>query len=188
MNNKNLVIIDYQNDFVKIDGSLTCGEPAIAIENNIVNKIEEYKKNNIFVTFDTHVEADWQDDSKSCEGKLFPKHCVMNTNGHELYGKVKTTLENIHYTKIYKNTYATAKLAKELIMKNNVNEKIFVEFTGVATNICVFQNIIMLYNHFVTNGIEFEIILNKNCVASFDATLEEQSLNYLVNTLGITVK
>ncbi len=65
MSNKNLVIIDYQNDFVALDGGLTCGEPAIAIENNIVNKIQEYKSDNIFVTFDTHIEDNWKEDSET---------------------------------------------------------------------------------------------------------------------------
>ncbi len=185
--NKNLVIVDYQNDFVSLDGSLSCKEDAIAIESNIANKIEQYKNDNIFVTLDTHLESDWEDDSKSFEGKIYPKHCVMYTEGHELYGNVKTKLQEIKHTKIYKNTFATPKLAKEIIQKNNVNEKITVEFTGVATNICVFQNIILLYNYFVTNGIEFEIIMNRNCVASFDKGLEEISINYLVQTLGITV-
>ncbi len=186
--NKNLVIIDYQNDFVKLDGSLTCGEPAIKIENNIVSKIEQYKSENIFVTFDTHKDSEWEEDSVSTEGKIFPKHCVMYTEGHELYGNVGEKLKEVEHTKVYKNTYATPKLVKEIIEKNDVNEKIVVEFCGVATNICVFQTVIFTYNYFVTNGIEFDIIIDKDCVASFDEQLEKSSLDYLVNTLNVTLK
>ena len=52
---KLLIVVDYQNDFV--NGSL--GFPkAVKIENNIVNKINQYKENNddIIFTLDTHKE------------------------------------------------------------------------------------------------------------------------------------
>lgn len=184
---KNLVIIDYQNDFVAMDGSLTCGEPAINIENNILNLIDEYKKTNIFITYDTHNEKDWEEDSKNNESKIFPMHCVYDTWGHELYGKLNDKLNDIDYTSIYKNSFATEKLAKNIILKNNHEKEILVQFCGVATNVCVFQNIILLYNYFVQNNINFKIIVDKKSVASFDAELEKQSLDYLKNTLNINI-
>ncbi len=187
MDNKNLVVIDYQNDFVKLDGSLTCGQSGIDIESDIVSKIKSYKNNNIFVTIDTHYDNNWEEDNKTPEASIYPKHCIMGTEGHKIYGKVNEALENINHTIVYKNTFATDKLAKKIIEKNNCDKKIIVEICGVATSVCVFQNTILLYNYFVTNNIDFQIIIDKSCVACFDAELEKTTLNYLVSTLGVTV-
>ncbi len=188
MKNKNLVVIDYQNDFVKLDGALTCGQSAIDIENSIVNKIKSYKDENIFVTLDTHYTTNWDEDRKSPEGEIYPLHCVLNTPGHDLFGQVGDILKDMEHTKIYKNTFATDKLAKKIIEKNNCDSKVIVEICGVATSVCVFQNTILLYNYFVTNNIDFQIIISKNSVACFNAELEKITLNYLVSTLGVKVE
>ncbi|MFV0518948.1 MAG: cysteine hydrolase family protein [Lachnospirales bacterium] len=185
---KNLVIIDYQYDFVALDGKLTCGQSAIDIEKNILALISEYKNENIFITYDTHNEIDWEDDTKKNEAEIFPCHCIDGSEGFELFGGLNKAIEDISVTKVYKNTFASEKLVKSIIMKNDPNEEILVQFCGVATNVCVFQNVILLYNYFVQNGIKFSILIDKNTVASFDETLEKQALDYLVNTLGVKIK
>ncbi len=185
---KNLVIVDYQYDFVAIDGKLTCGESAIAIENNILNLIDEYKNENIFVTLDTHYETDWDENTKTNEANVFPLHCVYETDGHKLYGKVEEKLQGTKYKTIFKNSFASEKLIKNILLANNPNEPIEVEFCGVATNVCVFQNILLTYNYLVQNNVPFKLVLNKNCVASFDEKLENDSIEYLKNVLGVTVR
>lgn len=185
---KNLVIIDYQNDFVSLNGGLTCGQPAIDIENNLLSLVDEYKGENIFVTYDTHYKTDWDNDTKTNEAKIFPMHCVYNTEGHDIFGKLNKKLENIKHEKIYKNSFASDKLVKSVMMKNDPNEPIEIEFCGVATNICVFQNVVLLYNYFVQNNLPFSIIIRKNCVASFDEQAQQQALDYLVSTLGVIIK
>lgn len=185
---KNLVIIDYQNDFVELDGKLTCGQSAIDIEKNIIALIDDYKNENIFVTYDTHYENQWEDGKETNEAKVFPKHCIFETKGHSLYGKLEDKLSDTKYESIYKNSFATEKLVKAILLKNDPNMPIDVKFCGVATNICVFQNVIMLYNYFVQNNIKFSISIDENAVASFDDELERQSLEYLKNTLGVIVK
>lgn len=189
---KNLVIIDYQYDFVALDGLLTCGQPAIDIEDNILKLVNEYRNENIFVTFDTHSNNDWEDGTRSVESKSFPKHCVKNTKGHNLFGKLEDVLKDVNHERIYKNSFGSNKVVESIINKNiiskdDVNKFIEVQFCGVATNVCVFQNILLLYTYFVENNIDFSIIVDKNTVASFDETLEQHSLDYLVNTLGVKV-
>ena len=78
---KTLIVIDMQKDFV--DGSLGTSE-AVAILDNVKNKIEEYKKNGdeIIFTRDTHQE----DYMSTNEGKHLPVvHCVEGTPGWEIY-------------------------------------------------------------------------------------------------------
>lgn len=185
--NKNLVIVDYQYDFVALDGLLTCGQPAIDIEPNILGLIDKFKDDNIFVTYDTHYAKDWDEASLTNEAKIFPMHCVFETKGHELFGGLDDKLSTINHEKIYKNSFATEKLVKKILEKNNPNEEILIEFCGVATNVCVFQNILLVYNYLEQNGIEFKLTVHKNAVASFDETLEQQSLDYLTNTLGVKI-
>lgn len=185
---KNLIVVDYQNDFVDLNGTLNCGETGIKIDVNISNKIADYSNDNIFVTFDTHTTDEWTDNNRTPEGKIHPAHCIINTWGHELYGRTKEALEKVKYTPIYKNTYATNKLVKEIMENNDCSKEIEVEFVGVATNICVLQNIITLYNFLVTNNIKFKIYVDKSCVASFNKELEDQSIIYMENTLGVIIK
>ncbi len=185
---KNLVIVDYQYDFVALDGQLTCGQSAIDIESNILSLIDEYKDENIFVTFDTHYESDWEENKKTNEAENFPIHCVYDTKGHELFGKLSEKLKDIEHEKIYKNAFATEKLVRKIISKNDPNLPIEVQFCGVATNVCVFQNIILLYNYFVQNNLKFSIVIDKRTVASFDEILEKQALDYLTSTLNVKIK
>lgn len=184
---RNLVIIDYQYDFVALDGLLTCGQPAIDIEPNILNLIELFKDDNIFVTYDTHYAKDWNEGTLTNEAKIFPMHCVFETKGFELFGKLNDKLSTINHDKIYKNSFATEKLIKKILEKNNPNKELSIEFCGVATNVCVFQNVLLAYNYLVQNGVPFSITIHKNAVASFDSTLEQQALDYLKNTLGVKI-
>ena len=50
---KALLIIDYTNDFVADDGSLTCGKPAQQLENYIVSLANKFYENNDYVIFPT---------------------------------------------------------------------------------------------------------------------------------------
>ncbi len=185
---ENLVIIDYQYDFVALDGKLTCGQKAIDIEPNILSLIDKYEDKNIFVTYDTHYESDWEKDKKTNEAMIYDIHCVYDTKGHELFGKLEEKLKDIPHDKIYKTSFATEKLVKSIVMKNDPNEPISIQFCGVATNICVFQNIILCYNYLVQNNLNFEIVIEKNTVASFDDEAEKVALDYLIHTLNVKVK
>ena len=169
---KCLIVIDYQKDFV--NGALPCGQMAIDIENNIYNKIQEYKNNadDVIFTYDTHYEKDF---NTTTEGKLFPLHCVENTEGWELYGKIKE-FKNEEF--LAKDTYGSPDLCNRL----NMDDYSEIEFIGVATNICVLHNVIMFYN----TSPETKIIVDASCCASFDKTLHNQALD-IMSGFGINV-
>ena len=86
---KLLIVVDYQNDFV--DGTLGF-KGALDIENNIINKIKEFKELNdqIIYTLDTHTP----DYMHTMEGKNLPiPHCIKGSEGHKLFGKVANELK-----------------------------------------------------------------------------------------------
>ena len=95
---KLLVVVDYQNDFV--NGALGFVK-AETLEKGICNKIEEYlnRGDKVIFTYDTHFENYLH----TREGKKLPvKHCIIDTEGHDLYGELKKfkDVENtLHYNK-----------------------------------------------------------------------------------------
>ena len=80
---KALINIDYTNDFVASDGSLTVGEPAQKLEKRITEISQEFLDAGEFVVFaiDTHR----LNDPYHPETKLFPPHNIAGTHGQELY-------------------------------------------------------------------------------------------------------
>lgn len=136
---KVLVVIDMQNDFIR--GSLG-SEQAVKIIPNIINKIEEYKKNNheIICTMDTH------DDKylETQEGKNLPVvHCKKNTNGWELDKEILNSLPD-NYKIFNKTNFFSIELAEYLKIVDD-NEGIEeIEIVGLVTSICVISNALMI--------------------------------------------
>lgn len=186
--NQILVVIDYQNDFV--NGALPCGSAAEKIEKKVYQKIISHtiRKNDIIFTFDTHHKEEYKD---SIEGKLFPLHCEILKKGHELYdpnNKMGTffnrpeNLENVSIHNIYKNTYGSYELIeklKEIISSKEINS---IEIIGIATNVCVLHNVIMIYNAFPN----IPIFVREDACASWDENLHNQALE-IMKSFGINI-
>lgn len=128
-----LIVVDFQNDFVS--GSLGF-EKAKELEDHIVHLIKEYRMNGdeIIYTMDTHP----QNYLESYEGQHLPvEHCIENTEGWELYGKVKDLLHDYLYFK--KPTFPSLDLAYYLEDKEYKD----ITLVGVVSHICVLSNAIM---------------------------------------------
>ena len=149
---KVLVVVDMQKDFV--DGALGSNE-AVAIVDNVVNKINEYKENRylIITTQDTH----YSDYLKTLEGRKLPiVHCIANSDGWQLdkqvYDSLKDYDNKINFTKI---TFGSMKLVdylKTVISKENETEYI-IELIGLDLDICVVSNALLLRAYFPNTNI-----------------------------------
>lgn len=129
---KTLIVVDMQNDF--IDGSLGTKE-AVAIVENVKNKIAEYKKNGgeIIFTRDTHQKNYLE----TPEGiKLPVEHCIEGTVGWQIADGLEA--EDAKY--INKPTFGYTKW----------NEMSFdeIEIVGLCTDICVVSNALILKAQF----------------------------------------
>lgn len=183
MSKKALIIVDYSYDFIADDGKLTCGKPGQDIENFILEKIETYheEKNEIFFTMDLHFE----NDDNHPESKLFPPHNIINTDGRELYGKVKSLYENIknddHVHFLNKRRYDSffGTPLDSLLREKDIKE---VEIVGVCTDICVLHTAISAYN------LGYDITIPIKGVASFNEEAHQWALNHFKNTLGAKVE
>lgn len=166
-----LLVVDYQNDFVI--GSLGSAE-AKAIESAIEKKILECISGNggLFFTLDTHDQG-YLDTN---EGMHLPvPHCIKGTPGWELHGRIDQYKEK--GTIIEKETFGCLELAE--IMKGYEE----IEICGVATNICVIANAVILRTAFP----EAHIIIDRTCVASYDQKLHEEALE-VMRSLSIDIR
>ena len=155
---KVLVVVDYQNDFV--NGVLGTKE-ALAIKENIKNKISKARSNGDIVVFtrDTHNE----DYMCSQEGKYLPvPHCIKDTNGWKIVDGIG--FEEKDFV-LNKPTFGSMKLP-DYLFDIMLAEMLYtqmkdIELIGVCTGICVLSNSIILKAYFP----ETKIIVDSNCCA-----------------------
>lgn len=168
---KLLVVVDYQKDFVK--GTLGF-KKAEELEAGIYDKVESYLNNGdkVIFTYDTHYENYLH----TREGKKLPvKHCLINTEGHELYGKLvqfKTVENTLHYNK---ESFALApKNMLDIAEKvgNDINE---IELVGVVTNICVISNTVVFQGQYPNA----EISVDASLTAGFDEEMHKKALEVM---------
>lgn len=164
---KLLIVVDYQVDFVT--GTLGFSD-AIKIEDGIYNRINYYLENDYDVVFtlDTHEDSYLSTE----EGTYLPvKHCIKNTNGHELYGKVK---ELVGSNKIFeKVTFPSSELLTYLLDKDYD----YIELCGVVTNICVISNAVIAK---AAKPLA-HIVVNEKLCASNDLEMEQKSIEVMKN-------
>ncbi len=132
---KLLIVIDMQNDF--IDGSLGTPE-AVAIVENVKNKIRSYPAEDIIATMDTH----GPDYLQTQEGKHLPvEHCIKPHKGWEIREDIAALLDGAKtYEKPTFGSTAMAEDVKALAQK----EEIEIELCGLCTDICVVSNALLL--------------------------------------------
>lgn len=169
-----LIVVDYQNDFISgVLGHKDC----LDIKNNICNIIKEHleKKNPVVFTKDTHFD----DYLETAEGKHIKiAHCIKGTEGHNLHKDIIPLSSESGCTVIEKNQFG---LNNFDCFKNFGDIKEFI-VVGVATNICVLSNVILLLNAYKDS----KITVVENCCASYDKDLHVSSLK-VMKALGVNV-
>lgn len=162
-----LVVVDFQNDFVC--GSLGF-EKAKELEKVILEKINEYKNDDIIFTLDTH-ENDYL---STIEGKHLPiKHCIKGTSGHEIYGKIKEISKN--YPCIEKETFASKELLHFIENKPFTYESI--EICGLVSDICVISNAIIAK----AASPKSKILVDKKATSSANLKMQEMVFKVMQN-------
>lgn len=176
---KLLLVIDYQNDFVKSDGLLTAGEAAQAIEGSLMQRIDAFIGANadVLCTMDTHSQSAWIKGHP--ESTAYNLHCAENSEGWQLYG----SLADRGLETLTKNSYVLDYTDIDWL----VRQYEVIELAGVVTDICVLQNAIALYNHAANQGIRIQFQVSADCVASFDQPAHLWALDYMQRLLGFAI-
>ena len=134
---KVLVVIDMQNDF--IDGALGTAE-ALAIVENVAEKIRDYREGIVFATRDTHGENYLE----TAEGRRLPvPHCIRGTKGWEIRPEIARALGEADAEVIDKPTFGSEILAGKL-QKLAEREELEIELVGLCTDICVVSNALLI--------------------------------------------
>lgn len=182
MTKQALLVIDYTNDFVADDGTLTCGQPGQALAPTIVDLAEKAHVNGDWVLFPTDVHT--PNDPYHPETKLFPRHNVRDSWGRELFGSVKDwyeanqTADNVWlFDKTRYSSFAGTDLDLRL-RERHVDTLIL---TGVCTDICVLHTAVDAYN------LGYKLVVPQNAVASFDPAGHEWALNHFKTCLGADI-
>lgn len=204
---KVLVVVDYQRDFV--NGALGF-DSASSLDEGIANLITEFIRDGgiVICTYDTHRDnyLDTQ------EGKKLPvKHCIKNTDGWALYGKVGelisglcTDVELLGNNKecriafvnmepkcvrgkvflVQKPTFGSTTLADTLLKIESMHDGIeSITLVGVVTNMCVISNAVIAK----AACPEAEIIIKKDLVDSFDHELHDKALD-VMRSMQMTIE
>ncbi|MBH5316829.1 cysteine hydrolase [Paenibacillus sp. GSMTC-2017] len=173
-----LIVIDYTVDFVT--GKLPCGEPAIAIEDRIVNLTESFVNggDDVIMAVDLHDEGDLYHP----ETKLFPPHNIRGTEGRALYGKLND-LYDANKDRIYwmDKTRYSAFCGTDLELRLKARGITEIHLIGVCTDICVLHTAVDGYNK------GFSITIHADAVASFNEAGHDWSLGHFRHTLGAEV-
>lgn len=156
MNQKILVAVDLQNDF--ITGTLG-SEEARKIIPYVVDKIKNWD-GYIFVTRDTHDEQ-YLD---TREGKHLPvKHCIENLPGHCINPDVKEALLKYNKNCYFLNKHTFGSTALPELIDNLIGETNIecIELIGLCTDVCVVSNAMLLKAKFPN----LDIIVDASCCA-----------------------
>ncbi len=177
-----LLSIDYTNDFVASDGSLTTGAAGQKIESRLVELTKDFIFKQEFVVF--AIDGHETSDLYHPENNLFPPHNIMGTDGRKLYGKLAGIFEsNKNKANVYwiSKRHYSAFSGTDLFIRLRERQITEVHLTGVCTDICVLHTAVDAYN------LGYKIVVHKDAVASFDPAGHDWALRHFKNTLGATI-
>lgn len=176
---KALLNIDYTNDFVAVDGALTCGEPGQLLHDYIVQLTKDFYENEDYIAF--LIDVHYEDDKYHPESKLFPPHNIEGTAGRNLYGELEDFYQEIKESKqveYFDKTRYSAFAGTNLEIKLRERGIEELHIVGVCTDICVLHTAVDAYNK------GFKIVIHKNGVASFNQAGHDWALGHFVDTLA----
>lgn len=174
MTRKILCVIDTQNDF--IDGSLGSADAAARVP-DIINKINAFDGDVIYVTQDTHEDNYLE----TREGQILKTvHCVKDTDGWNINSNIQGALNNavfrgIDVIYIEKPTFGSYDLIT--YMQDDMNfykdDDFEIEFIGFCTDICVVSNVLLAKAAFYNKA---DIKVDANCCAGATPSSHDAAL------------
>lgn len=173
------LVIDYTNDFIADDGSLTTGKLGQAIEGTVVKALEYANSFEDYIVFPT--DGHDPKDKYHPENRLYPAHNVLGTSGRDLYQGVglwytdHQEQENVYWMdKRYYSSFEATDLDQRL-RERGVTELVLM---GVCTDICILHAAIDAYYR------GYQVTVLSDAVESFSPSGHAFALNHFRTVLG----
>lgn len=172
MNSDALLVIDMLNDFIEDTGTLFIGTVAQEVLTGVKAAIREARDNHTPIIYicDHHLPND-------AEFQMFPPHCIHGTEGAQIVTKIAPREEDRVILKRRYSAFFGTDLDAYL-RELGRNRLLLV---GVCTNICV------LYTAADARMLNYEVVVRKDAVGSFDEEAHQMALKEMENILGVKV-
>ena len=167
-----LIVVDMLNDFVSEDGALYVGDTVKKVIPQIQKKIAKYREENSPIIY----ICDWHEKDDP-EFQMFPPHAVKDTRGAEVHKDLRPTANDVVMKKRRYSGFFGTEL--DSILRDMGAKRI--ELCGVCTNICV------MYTAADARNREYEVIVDRKCVDSFDRAAHEHALKEMERVLGVKI-
>jgi len=184
MAGKALLVIDYTRDFVADDGRLSCGRPAQAIAEAIVQLMDAFSQGAeaVVLAIDLHEESD----SFHPQARLYPPHNLRGSEGRRLYGPVedayrRLTAAHPEGVRWLDKTRYSAFAGTDLDLWLRARGIAEVHLSGVCTDICVLHTGIAAYY------LGYRLVVHRRAVASFSPAGHAFALEHMRQVLGAEV-
>lgn len=172
------IVIDYTNDFIHNQGTLSLKERGQAIEDEVMSFIEQGKQSCVIFLNDGHTLNDTH-----TEFDLFPYHNIEGTFGAENYGKTHdidvdafNEVLVVHKTR-YSGFFETQ--LDEILKQRNIDT---IHLAGVCTELCVLQTAVDAYYR------NYHIVVHDKACAALSDEAQTWAIHYMKQYLGATVK
>ena len=164
-----IVIVDMLNGFLQPGNPLYCGDGARAIIPNVVSLLSSKPDAARIFVCDSHTKSD-------PEFAMFPPHCIEGTDEARVVSELEAFPGRIVRKRTFDGFFGTdlADILEELAPDK-------VHAVGVCTDICVLYTVAGLR----LRG--YEVIVPRNCVASFDKDSHKWALRHFADVLGAEV-
>jgi nicotinamidase/pyrazinamidase len=179
---KTLIVVDMINDFCNPNGvlaqsNITGKFYAEEIMIDVVSLVEVFRSQKLPIIWlcDAHAENDK-------EFERFPAHAIKGTWGAEIIGQLgsKYAERSPYELRINKTRYSGFYgTALEYQLMRIAPEQ--VEVCGVCTSICIMDTVGGLANR------DYEIQIQRSCVADFDPGAGEKALTRMSNLYGVPI-
>ncbi len=168
-----LLVIDVLVDFLEEGGALFCGKEALKIIPFVQKKISEVRADGGIIIYicDAHQKDD-------LEFKLFPQHCIEETNGAQIIKELKPANKDIVLKKKRFSGFFGTSL-EDILKKHSIDR---VEVVGVCTSICVMDTVADLRNR------DYPVTVYGEAVADFDPEAHRFALKRMEKIYGAVVK
>lgn len=134
MKNRILMRIDFQNDFVHPEGSLTIADPELIEKHQkFAASLQAGMFDLIIDSFDTHFDETY---ASTLEAQTFPPHCIFKEWGWHSAAPLKNNIATISLYKSTTNIWHE-KNTYQILSQSWQDKEVFL--CGVLSDICVVQ-------------------------------------------------